>query len=273
MDFEPQAAPARATSRGATPGDSTGGSISGAPPRTVNWVDALLGLILVEAGTFALLVWLPAPLADSWVINYAGHAWFLAVPLGWFWLLRRRFPVGRLRWRELRAWVGPWWVLGLFIVLLNVALTGASILRGVGALGPGRHETLSLEPLLANLIFRATLVGLAEEFLFRGLIQTGLNRSLPGSLALGRWRIQIGTVVAALVFGLTHAENLALGQPLVEVLPNLVYAIFLGLLAGYFYDKTRNLWGAVILHNIGDLLAFVVPVLLVALSGHLLVTP
>lgn len=269
MDFESQAAPARATSQGTAPDSSAGG----APARTPNWVDALLGLILVEAGTAALLIWLPAPLAHSWVINYAGHAWFLAVPLGWFWLLRRRFPVGGLRWRELRAWVGPWWMLGAFIVLLNVALTGASILQGTGALGPGRHETLSLEPLLANLIFRATLVGLAEEFLFRGLIQTGLNRSLPGSVALGRWHIQIGTVVAALLFGLTHAENLALGQPLAQVLPNLIYAIFLGLLAGYFYDKSRNLWGAVILHNIGDLFALVVPVVLVALSGHLLVTP
>jgi membrane protease YdiL (CAAX protease family) len=273
MELESPSASARVANQGGDASNVTDNGAGSAPPRALTWVDALLGLILVEAGTFALIFWLPAPLANSWVLNYAGHAWFLAVPLAWFWLLRRRFPVGRLRWRELRAWAGPWWVVWAFVALLNVALAGATIAQGSGALGAGRHEMLALEPLLADVVFRLILVGLAEEFLFRGLIQTGLNSSLRGTLALGRVRLRVGTVVAAVVFGLTHAENLALGQALPSVLFNLVYAIFLGLVAGYFYDKTRNLWGAVILHNIADFLAFAVPIALVALTGHLQILP
>lgn len=42
-----------------------------------------------------------------------------------------------------------------------------------------------------------------------------------------------------------------------------VLAILVGVILGYYYDRTQNLWGATPLHNIIDVTNVVVPLLLV----------
>ena len=68
--------------------------------------------------------------------------------------------------------------------------------------------------LIAELVFLAVAVGPTEDLLFRGLIQTGLHRSM------GLW----GTVIGALLFGLFHLINLGY-QPLGATLQQVFTAI------------------------------------------------
>lgn len=100
------------------------------------------------------------------------------------------------------------------------------------------HPTLSAlrdgdvsTALIAGLWFSAVVTApLAEEFFFRGIVQTRLARVLDG-----RWRA-IG--VTSLAFGVVHA-----GQPH-AMLPLVLFAVLLG----YVYERTGALIYPLLLH-------------------------
>jgi len=168
--------------------------------------------------------------------NYIAHAWMAAIALGWFFLLRRRFPIGSFK-RRMR----PWYIAALVLIAVSVGETIASP-PSAGFHIPG------LPTLIAQLVFLAFVVGPTEELLFRGLIQTGLRESL------GRW----GIVIGALLFGFFHLVNLAT-QPVGTTALQVLTAIVIGLVFGTLYDRTRNLVGASVAHSVADFSGTAIP--------------
>jgi hypothetical protein len=89
-------------------------------------------------------------------------------------------------------------------------------------------------------IFEAVaLVPLAEELLFRGLLQTTLvyvigRKRNPSAAA--RW---MGVILTAALFALAHREA-------AFFLPLFVLAVGLG----YLYERTANLWACVMMHGL-----------------------
>ena len=89
----------------------------------------------------------------------------------------------------------------------------------------------------------AVVAPIAEEFFFRGLVQTYLvgffQRRFPGFIRPawggGRW---IALVVASLVFGLGHFSQ-------AHAVPALVV---LAALFGYAYERTGSLWPPIVMH-------------------------
>ncbi len=107
--------------------------------------------------------------------------------------------------------------------------------------------------------FQAIVVGLAEDLLWRGLIQPALNAVLSPPRRKG---LRLGTVLASIGFGVSHLVNLT-HQPVSAALEQVVFATAVGLVLGCRYDTSVNLWGAVILHNALEAMAVAVPLLLV----------
>ena len=89
------------------------------------------------------------------------------------------------------------------------------------------------------------IVGLREEFLFRGLIQNLLSRRIGDRAAI---------LFTTFVFALWH----------VGVIPPLLFSyvqvIVAGLLLGTIYAKTRNLWFVVAIHTVYDALWSFTPI-------------
>jgi membrane protease YdiL (CAAX protease family) len=77
-----------------------------------------------------------------------------------------------------------------------------------------------------------------EEIIFRGLLQTVLNRQLGE-----RYKI-FGTVVTAFLFAIVHLE--------VGLLTALS-ALTLGLIAGYYRNTSKNIWTPILVHCIFNL--------------------
>jgi hypothetical protein len=98
-----------------------------------------------------------------------------------------------------------------------------------------------LGPLLASrspveLVLLAALAGLAEEMLFRGVMQIGLARLLPDGVALG---------VASAVFGLAHFIT-----PAYALLAGLA-----GLYLGGLFLLQGNLVAPIVAHAVYDVVA------------------
>lgn len=79
-----------------------------------------------------------------------------------------------------------------------------------------------------GMIFASCLVAaFAEELLFRGVIQSGLNK----------WGMRISVGVSALIFMLMHGNA-----------EQTVHQFIVGIIVGYVFFKTNNLWIGVLIH-------------------------
>lgn len=126
----------------------------------------------------------------------------------------------------------------IFLALNQISSASLQEIRQVlqDTLGPSlinRHWT--------DLFVLAAIAGVAEEVLFRGVIQPWLENS---------WGLMAGLLISSLIFGLIHAVTF-----LYFVMATAV-SIYLGLYLDY--DNTRNLLSPIIIHGLYDFFAFIV---------------
>ena len=87
-------------------------------------------------------------------------------------------------------------------------------------------------------------VGVAEEFLFRGVIAQTLLEHFGTSRA-GIWK---ACLLSGLFFGGAHLTNILSSAPF-GVLMQCVFAASLGVMLAAIYFRTGNLWVTVFLHS------------------------
>lgn len=102
--------------------------------------------------------------------------------------------------------------------------------------------------ILGYMIFQWIIVGVSEETMFRGLIQTYLMKNLEGSVDIANHEFHVGTVVGAIFWGGFHFINI-LNMPLQAAFFTVLLTTPIGLLIGYAYQRTESLLTTIIVHN------------------------
>lgn len=104
----------------------------------------------------------------------------------------------------------------------------------------GMPEDGQLQPAFSIFSFflSMALVGVAEEFIFRGVIA----QSLLERFGTGRAGVWKACLLSGLLFGAAHLTNLLSSAPF-GVLMQCVFAASLGTLFAAIYFRTGNLWG------------------------------
>lgn len=125
----------------------------------------------------------------------------------------------------------------LFLVLEQIQTESVVKIKNVlfEVLGPSLYRCH-----WTDLLILASIAGLSEELLFRGVIQPWLESS---------WGMTAGLIGSNIIFGLAHAMT-----PLYAVLAALV-GIYLSLSIDYGGD--RNLLVPIVIHGLYDFLAFI----------------
>ncbi len=120
----------------------------------------------------------------------------------------------------------------LVIIIFAVLAVSLPFLQPLIERYTGLSEVMAgSEVPLSLLVLATTIVGpLAEELVYRGAVM-GAFRAVMSD----RWAI----VLSALIFGIVH----------MDVIQG-TYAFVLGLILGYLYMKTRNIWCAYLMHMI-----------------------
>ena len=98
-----------------------------------------------------------------------------------------------------------------------------------------------------------TSVGVAEEFLFRGVIAQTLLEHFGTSRA-GVWK---ACLLSGVLFGAAHLTNLSSSAPF-GVLMQCAFSASLGALFAAIYFRTGNLWVTVFLHGAMDIASMLV---------------
>ena len=109
-------------------------------------------------------------------------------------------------------------------------------------------QPVTLLNAIGNMSFQWIVVGLSEETMFRGLIQTYLMKNLKGFIKIAGHDLHIGTVIGAVFWGAFHFINI-LVMPISSVIFLVIITTFAGLAMGYAYQETRSLFTTIIVHN------------------------
>lgn len=104
--------------------------------------------------------------------------------------------------------------------------------------------------LIAAFVACMACVGIAEEFVFRGVIATLFLKKF-GTKRTGVWK---AVVVSGVLFGIAHVSNILEGS-LEGVLVQAVIASVLGMLLAAIYFRTGCIWVTVFLHALIDVAA------------------
>ena len=110
------------------------------------------------------------------------------------------------------------------------------------------YFTYEYIPIISKILYFIFIVGLGEELLFRGYLQSSFNRYFGKSFNIGNVKFGWGLFLAAFLFGLMHA--------LVSVPPTWPWALItfiLGLTLGFIREKDGSILGAVLLHAMFDM--------------------
>lgn len=130
------------------------------------------------------------------------------------------------------------------------ALSALLLISGLAARLTGLTEGGIESPAAA--VFFVITVGLAEELVFRGLIQNLLLDGFGRAEARTVWP---ALLVSGLVFGLAHLTNSFYGIAPLAALYQAVAATAVGLYFGAVYLRCGSLWAVALLHACNDLAA------------------
>jgi len=108
------------------------------------------------------------------------------------------------------------------------------------------------------ILFIWIYASLAEEVLCRGLIQGYLNPFNNYRLTLLSVKLSLPVITGALFFALMHLALLTTGVSIWPVVIIVIFALLLGLMAGYQLERTGSLLSAALIHmsfNMGGSIA------------------
>ena len=109
-------------------------------------------------------------------------------------------------------------------------------------------QPVSAPNVVGQMTFQWIVVGLCEETMFRGLVQTYLMRNLEGYVRVLGHDLRAGTVIGAIFWGGFHFVNILI-MPLRPVVFLVVLTTAIGLILGYAYQRTGSLLTTIIMHN------------------------
>lgn len=138
--------------------------------------------------------------------------------------------------------------------LITVAL--ASILFGAYAWREGLYPGLARGT--TSFIYYLLFVGLGEELLNRGYVQSRLDQAFGKPLAFGGAHFGWGVIIASLLFGLSHVTN-GLDPVAGTFDPQWwwgLWTFFGGLVFGYVREKTGSIIAPAILHGLPQALVY-----------------
>jgi membrane protease YdiL (CAAX protease family) len=220
---------------------------------------AILSMLGITAIVIAIIIGIYAALQtlpnfetlqrdSSWVVAVLVHVPQFLIPFALIWWLSKgRLGAYGFNLKQKQPTFTHVRMLGLGVIFgLIMSLKYISpILQGAPLDIPQPVTTANV---LGNLAFQWIVVGLSEETMFRGLIQTYLMNNLEGNVRLLGHDLHVGTVIGAIVWGAFHFIN-ALVMPMGSVVFYVVLTTFAGLLMGYAYQETGSLLTTIIVHN------------------------
>ena len=219
----------------------------------------VLTLLIHRIPGFELLVQ-----SSTWIPKYIGDSIAFAVAMIIIW----RISQGRLgeygftlarRNLKIKSSI----ILGVLIGLMGILLDHFPELIAGVEFEPAHSYPLTVLNVLGMMTFQWIFVGIFEEPITRGLVQTPLMNELKGTVRIFKWDFHIGSVITAIIFGVGHfGPHIFFGGSWINLPLHLAFATLYGFGSSYIYQETKSLAGPILMHNMVDGLLTTVDLLL-----------
>jgi uncharacterized protein len=134
----------------------------------------------------------------------------------------------------------------IFLCLILFAI----LLMILSYLVPNNHSKLDKNAIIEMFVFQATLPGIHEEIMYRGVLLTLLNRAFKRRFNVFSIQFGIGLLIQSIMFGILHGifvnSNLSLSVDLMHAFSATIVGIVLGLIA----ENSESLLIPIMGHNI-----------------------
>lgn len=219
----------------------------------------LLGLFVLAVGAMVLTLLRISPESSSttpWLGPFYMHTTMLVMSVLLMWILSKgKFLSFGFRWTTVSD-LKP-----VTILSFGIGTVGALILAMLPSQATATFEEFSFLQIVIFIWFYASI---CEELLTRGLIQGYLAPFIDHCIVIFKLRLSLPVIVGALFFSLIHIMPLGATLGIYKLLFFLLLAAILGIIAGYYREKTGSLVPAIIAHmmfNIsGNLVDFLIGV-------------
>ena len=114
------------------------------------------------------------------------------------------------------------------------AISEYKILNPIAMIGDLRFSNIALI-ILVMFVFIAT----AEEFIFRSILQTRLEKVIG---------LNYGVLISGIIFGIMHASY--------GIINEIIFATIFGIIMGYIFQKVRNLPFIISIHGTANVILF-----------------
>lgn len=121
-----------------------------------------------------------------------------------------------------------------------------SLVNFIPSIGPAVKNSL---PNVVSLAFYCAAIGLFEEFMCRGWIQTEFIERNSKTFK----QVCVSILLSSLIFGGMHITNIWLGgQTVLQTVTQIIQAVGMGFLLGAIFFRTRNIWSVAFIHAFWD---------------------
>ena len=201
------------------------------------FVSILLGLfILVLSGTIPELMLL----GKSYLRFPVTHTVMLVLSLIFIYLFSKgKLSVYGLKMIEIKGLIQPF-IVGSIAGFVLARISSFFTMKGFEF-----TKELSLTQVI---IFIWIYASVSEEFLTRGLILGFLAPLSKRGIQIFKFRISVPVIVSALFFGFMHMGLITMGANTITMLIVILSAVILGIIAGYYREKTESIIPAIIIH-------------------------
>ena len=152
-----------------------------------------------------------------------------------------------------------WWAVYIGVGS-GLIIFGMDYLSGIDKL---HVESLTTLRLFGYLLSWVLLPALAEETLFRGVIQNYYQKNTTKTFTKHNIHIAVFIgVIADIIFHLATPiyfgmTNGGISQAIISTIPQLIYVAVFGFLSGIMYQRTNSLVGPFIIHALGNLIELI----------------
>ncbi len=119
-----------------------------------------------------------------------------------------------------------------------------------------RSNSMDTDTPIFLLLFTSIIIApVAEEFMTRGYLQTSLAHLNNKGIRLFKVYINLPVIISALLFGLAHLGNLASDSNFLFVFYIIIYSFLLGIISGYFKEKSGSIYPSCAIHSFANFLS------------------
>jgi len=205
-------------------------------------VGVLLGfLVLVICGAVASIIMLTGIVKSSPSLAAFTHTLMAILSLILIYLFSKgKMSTYGLKRVRLRALIRP--------SAISLVVGGVLIIVQILLRLDAKPEFLAEFSVLQIVVLICVYASIAEELLTRGFLQSILAPLTKKGLTIFRTYLSVPVLVSAVFFGLMHLVQMIEGVGSATVLYTIMSAVILGIIAGYYREKTGSIIPAIVVH-------------------------